>query len=237
MAFFHSTNIPSSGLVSCIDKANTYVDQVATTELGTSGTEALTYPQYYYPRQTCRNIEANYQPSLNPAMGAGMSMFIWLKRTSTTTGGWDPVWLWDDGGPAGRTVWFGGYFNQTWQIHCSLPYFAGTDNPAYWSVDPTWADAGISNPQIGTWYLVGFTYTNSTQIARAYINGVEAASGTRPGAPGLNRTINANYPIQMFSANGDYANFKSDAFWMWNRPLSGAEVLQTFNARKTRYGY
>lgn len=236
MAFNYSPKISSNGLVSCLDNQNNSLanDLVGKTSITTWTQGANTFPESYSPRLSCRNASAGYQTS---NFGTGCTMLIWNKRTGETTGTWNRIMGWDDGGPGYRTIWFGYYSNQTWRIHSSLPTWTDASTPVWWDVSPYFSDAGISSPSLNQYYLLGFTYDVTTQIQRVYINGVQAGSGTRPGHAGMNRTSNNNYSIQLDSIKLSSANNQSDVYWMWNRPLSGNEVKEVFNNTKQRYGY
>jgi hypothetical protein len=235
MATKYSTSITTNGLISVIDNQNPKgaFDFVKKKTRVNSGTNALVSPDPLM--KTFRNANSGYRSTLDTT-APGASMFIWVKRTGNTTGSWDPIFLWDDGGPNGRTVWFGFYFNQTFQIHCSLPYWSSASGGTYWSVDPTWANAGLTGV-VNQWYLLGFTYNNSSRVCRVYINANQGSSGTRPGHPGLTRTSNDNTAVTAYGMNSATSNQQTDAYWMWNRELSQSDVLSLFNNTKERYGY
>jgi hypothetical protein len=83
----------------------------------------------------------------------------------------------------------------------------------------------------GAWYSV--TYTRSGSSVRIYVNGVDSTSsaGTHinPSATGNSFRI-ANYQNGFI-----YSNMRTANFLTYNRALSASEVLQNYNATKTRF--
>jgi hypothetical protein len=85
---------------------------------------------------------------------------------------------------------------------------------------------------VGVWQNITFTYTHPT--IKSYMNGVYKNLYTDP-------TINTgtNYPLNI--AKGTYApyyyfNGNISTTQIYNRGLSDAEVLQNYNAQKTKFG-
>ena len=118
-----------------------------------------------------------------PAGSTGATVIFWNKRTGGSTGTWDRICEFRFGAPAqSRTRWIGYYNNVTDRIHCSQTLFtaAGGTTPQYSSIDPTWADAGLTLT-IGQYYFHAWTYVNSTRERKYYINANLAATNTRPG--------------------------------------------------------
>jgi hypothetical protein len=176
---------------------------------------------------------AQYNSSA-PSPGTGFSFSAWIRRTGATTGTWESIMNIDSGGPRYRMLWFGWYFNTTDRIHCSMPYYNGTDSSVYWSVDPTWANAGLTLVQ-NQWYNFSATYNNSTRLLSTYINAILALSGTRPGLGDLNNPNNA--PIRMLGCNNTSSqNGQLTSVSMYNRALTANEVKQNFNATRGRFG-
>jgi len=106
--------------------------------------------------------------------------------------------------------------------------------------------AGSTNDNtIGTdWTYCVFTCQNPSKIGQWYINGIASTTTTRVGTGNANqgtyysgpaaRTLNvgrANSTSTLIPFNGNIAQFS-----IYNRSLSASEVLQNYNATKTRFG-
>jgi hypothetical protein len=93
----------------------------------------------------------------------------------------------------------------------------------------------IVSTSTGNWYNMVFTYNNSSPYTKQmYINGV-VRSGTQLqsqsayAGSGILR-LGATYSTGGNYGNGSYAGMK-----MYNRILSASEVLQNYNAQKSRF--
>ena len=87
----------------------------------------------------------------------------------------------------------------------------------------------------GNWYNIVCTYNNSSPYTKQlYLNGVEQ-TGSIVGAAAYAGSgtfrLGATYSSSGQYGNGSYAGMK-----MYNRILSATEVLQNYNATKTRFG-
>ena len=106
--------------------------------------------------------------------------------------------------------------------------------------------AGSTNDNtLGTsWTHCTFTCQNPDKIGQWYINGVASTTSTRGSAGNANqgtyysgpatRTLNigrANFTSTTIPLNGNIAQFS-----IYNRTLSASEVLQNYNAQKSRFG-
>lgn len=236
MGLAHSPRIVTDGIVLAYDETNTKSSDTSELIAGRTATVASstqrTFAQDTLLETTFASI-AQYNNTA-PAPGTGFSFSAWVRRTGTTTGGWDPMVLIDGGGPRYRMLWFGWYYNTTDKIHCSMPYYSATDTSSYYSVDPTWANAGLTL-STDQWYNFCATYNNSSRSLITYINGIQAATGTRPGAGDLNNPNGS--VVRLYGCNGvSSSNSQLTAFTMYNRALSAEEVKQNFNALRGRYG-
>ena len=87
----------------------------------------------------------------------------------------------------------------------------------------------------GNWYNIVCTYNNSSPYTKQlYLNGVEQAGsivGAAAYAGSGTFRLGATYSSSGQYGNGSYAGMK-----MYNRILSATEVLQNYNATKTRFG-
>jgi hypothetical protein len=89
---------------------------------------------------------------------------------------------------------------------------------------------------IGNWYNMVFTYNNSSPYTKQmYINGI-ALSGT-PQQTQAGYIGTGIFRLgATFSSAGNYGNGSYAGMKIYNRILSAAEVLQNYNATKTRFG-
>jgi hypothetical protein len=84
----------------------------------------------------------------------------------------------------------------------------------------------------GSWHYIGFTYDGSTK--RSYIDGVSV--GTQV-VTGTLVTSFSNRRLGRFGSSSDYyLNGHIASYWVYNRVVSDSEVLQNFNAHRSRYG-
>jgi hypothetical protein len=85
---------------------------------------------------------------------------------------------------------------------------------------------------IGKWYMGTMTFDGTT--ARLYLNGVITGNTTTGGPV----TLNSSQPLQIGTRGIDanWYNGNISQTQIYNRALSPSEVLQNFNATKTRFG-
>ena len=99
---------------------------------------------------------------------------------------------------------------------------------------PTSSTIDLSGPtlSIGVWQMCTFTYNNVT--ARLYLNGVLGAS-TSSGGP---VTLNSTQPLQVATRGIGGSTFfgRISMVSVYNRALSITEILQNYNANKSRFG-
>ena len=97
----------------------------------------------------------------------------------------------------------------------------------------------------GTWQLIGFTYSyneSGNDIVRCYTNGVQQFSGTTPtaihsyidrsGATTMQWTLGGGYSSSCFNQNAA-ASFGN--FMLYNEKLTDAQMLQNFEATRSRF--
>jgi hypothetical protein len=235
MGIAYNPTLSTTNLIFCYDEANaksgTTSELIANRSASIISTTQRDFAQDTSLATTYSSV-AQYNSSA-PSPGTGFSFSAWIRRTGATTGNWDVILNIDTGGPRYRMLWFGWYFNTTDRVHCSMPYYSGTDTAVYWSVDPFWSNAGLTLVQ-NQWYNFTATYNNSTRVLSTYINGIFALSGTRPGLGDLNNPNNA--PIRMFGCNNTpTGNSQLTAVSIYNRALTPQEIQQNFNATRSRF--
>ena len=92
-----------------------------------------------------------------------------------------------------------------------------------------------SASSFNTWYYIGFTYTGTTFTA--YINGVSIGTATFTREPPTSALYYGLCAIDSTSmGTTGYAGGRMGNFMFYNRGLSSSEVLQNYNAQKTRFG-
>ena len=84
----------------------------------------------------------------------------------------------------------------------------------------------------GEWYYITGTFDNSNYAHDIYINGVNKGSSTKSSPIAYNQGA-LNIP---YVGNPAYAVGEIAAVSIYNRVLTAAEVLQNFNAQKSRFG-
>ena len=93
------------------------------------------------------------------------------------------------------------------------------------------ASIGFGTLTNGIWYHLIATGTNGSQ--KTYINGAQAYSNTVALSPSANSN---SLVIGKLAYAGLYANMSMGYARIYNRVLTATEVLQNYNATKTRFG-
>ena len=92
-----------------------------------------------------------------------------------------------------------------------------------------------SNVNTNTWKHGVVVYDRSGGLIRLYVNGV-ADGTTALGGTTLTDVGRCNIGRANLGAPGDYFNGSISTVQIYNRALSAQEVLQNYNATKTRFG-
>lgn len=98
----------------------------------------------------------------------------------------------------------------------------------------TWRSTAGFTPVTNTWYYTAVTYNGATIIQ--YLNGAFQSSLTYAATP---ISSNGGYRVGRRWDNGgvvDYIDGLIPIVRVYNRALSGAEILQNYNAQKGRFG-
>ena len=144
--------------------------------------------------------------------GDGYTVDIWFMRTGYGT--------WQSG-----TTFYEGIWNYYWNHYLA---FRGSNigNFIY--------GTGLSNYSISmdTWYNVSTTHDNSnTSQHKVYINGSLHQTSTQANAGSTRRFFVGNWDASWAMVG------KIGCIRVYNRPLTAEEVLQNYNATKTRFGF
>ena len=84
-------------------------------------------------------------------------------------------------------------------------------------------------PEIGIWYNLAATYSESNQRLKLYVNG-SLVSEEIVDNPSIKTATNYNYMCR--GQNGDYLNGTIDQISIWNRELTYNEIMYVFNKPK-----
>ena len=94
-------------------------------------------------------------------------------------------------------------------------------------------------PTVDQWTCDAFTWDVSTQTLTPYRNGANAGTATNTGTVG-SLDGNTRYPMaiggRLDSASPQYKPMECGEVQMYSRVLTAAEVLQNFNATRSKYG-
>jgi hypothetical protein len=96
-------------------------------------------------------------------------------------------------------------------------------------------DQGVSLPSTNIWYHFLNTYNYTTKSSRMYVNGILSSTLTR--TVDLGPSIqNSNLKLGLYGFGGSYFSGSLASVKIYNRDLTQQEVLQNYNATKTRFG-
>ena len=98
---------------------------------------------------------------------------------------------------------------------------------------------GVStSPLINTWvhFTVNF-YRNNYTLGSIFVNGVQQSLTFYLGSQNTSKSVFAG-GVMRIAAGGDgyYGNWRFNSVKVYNRALSSTEILQNYNATKSRYG-
>lgn len=127
---------------------------------------------------------------------------------------------------SGGPMWVIGYGNND----TSLARMLGTQGTTYYF--DGWNNAiTAEGVTLDGWFNIVGVYDGTN--ASMYVNGTLVAG---PTAKSWNTTVPYSYQIGRSSGGGGLWNGKIAKILMYNKALNGGEVLQNFNADKTRFG-
>jgi len=111
---------------------------------------------------------------------------------------------------------------------------SGTLRFSVWSNNPGFAST-ISTP-LNNWYYVGFTYDGTN--LRGYVNGsLAVTSGTiSRSTPGANLYYAIAHNDATNLGDGSFANMRFGGMQVYNTALATNDVLNNYNATKSRFG-
>jgi len=245
MAFNYSPKVVTDGLVLYLDAANpnSYVSGSTTwrdiSRGGNNGTlvNGPTFNSANGGYITCDGTNDFIEIPDNTQLNFGTSNFTveyWFRKLQTTTG-FDNIWgpnKWNTGNAPGTNEWSLGIGNGS----------TGGGNGNNYSftvqVGTTFYGTGESTEvlSLNTWYqLVAIRNGGSLQT---YLNGVLKQDVSPSGFTSSTSINNVGRSLRInnTAANILYTAADNSILRIYNRALSATEVLQNYNATKTRFG-
>jgi hypothetical protein len=117
-------------------------------------------------------------------------------------------------------------------------FWVGSDRKLWWwnTANQDIRDTGLTTIGTNVWCNIAVTYNVSTKTASFYINGTLNSSASNSN---INEQSSSTQPLNIGtirSATGNFLNGRISSVLAYNRVLSATEVLQNFNAQKSRFG-
>jgi hypothetical protein len=224
LAIFYNPRTITDGLVLCLDAANpkSYPGSGTTwTDLSGNGNNG-----------TLVNGVGYSSDNLGSLVFDGVNDYVTATRPSSiTTGGNMTVCMWAKWTTVGTTI--GSIQILIDNNHTGSVGFVIQDRPDLLG-RPLTASGGLSSTfQVGdgNWHFIGVTIEGTSQ-SRMYIDGVINASNTGSGINPVQPNIN----IARWGLGGRHLNGNIAQTQIYNRALSATEVLQNYNATRSRFG-
>ena len=231
MATRYSPSIVTSGLVLCLDAAdkNSYTGTGTTWRdlSGNNNSGSLTNgPTFSNDNKgvivfdgTNDYVSIPYNSGLIPN---NLTLSVWINRTSAV------YYAHFIGIPVSNTTWTSPYTSY------GIEYIGTTDTISFITgyTDNNFDYTNVTSFGNGVWFHFTATYDKSN--VKIYINGTLQTTRAEPRtlyASTANFYIGSNNTTSEYPFNGKIANTL-----LYNRSLSATEVLQNYNATKTRFG-
>ena len=235
MAFIHSPKIVTSGLTLCLDAANKVSypspDDSRWYDLsGNNNRGTLTNgPTFSNLNGGCIVFDGTddyvnipYNVNLNPTTNVSVS--VWSRLTVSDSSIRNPIELSASADELYYILWRGDLSPKRWTfgIRQSNNTYAETQ-----STD--------TNFSINTWYNLTLVANSSTGLVSLYINGILdgsiAYNGTLKQNAAATLSIGSDPGVARRYWQGNISNAQ-----IYNRALTATEILQNYNATKTRFG-
>jgi hypothetical protein len=155
-------------------------------------------------------VNIDNTPSIN-LEASSFSLEVWAYNNNLDTNTWRTVITKNRAGAGGGTI-LGIWRNNLGGWHFRNNQSANT--------------SALATPN--AWSYLCLTVNSSTTTAVGYVNAVSSVSFTSIGTNGTNPYLIGGWGLEHF--NGNISNIK-----LYNRALSAAEVLQNYNAQKSRF--
>jgi len=231
MAFAYSPKIVTDGLVFAVDAANTksYPGSGTTwTDLtgGDSGTltNTPTFSSNYGGIINFNGTDEYAAFGDNIIVTNKLSAFAWTRFYDTNQ---NPIAVKGIGYTGGREYGLYG-FGSPFRIAAVVADESAGD------VDVIYGNTTLST---NTWYYIGFVWDGSTTNMDVYLNGQDDGGGTTSVTEIENLSDSLNVGRNATNAGiPEYANADIAYIQIYNRVLSASEILQNYNALKSRFG-
>lgn len=227
-------NIVRDGLVFYVDAANprSYI----------SGTTTWTDLSIFNYNGTLTN-----SPTFNP-LNSGSIVFDgvddFVPLTSVINNGQNFsvfTWIYPGNINIRNTIFGNGYPYQStkgWLFSTATGY-GGITNSFFISIgqDEAYRTASNNSLILNKWNFVGGTVTNGGQNIKLYLNGVETSyfGGIQTIVP-ISYSNNESSIARRHSTNTEVFNGRISQVSIYNRVLSSSEILQNYNATRSRFG-
>jgi hypothetical protein len=242
MATFKNTpSIVTNGLVLCLDAANriSYVSGSTTwndlSGFNNSGSlvNGPTFNSGNGGYIICDGVNDYIEVLDNPSLDFGSGSFTveyWFRKLATTTG-FDNIWgpnKWNTGAIPGTNEWSLTIGNG----------ITGNNNIYEFAIESGSTSYSIASSDqllLNTWYqLVG---QRDGATLKTYLNGSLTLNSTLSGMTTLTSVNNVgrNLRINNSAVNNFYTNADNAIVRIYNKALSADEVLQNYNATKSRF--
>ena len=248
MAFFHSPNIVTDGLVLCLDAADKtsysgsiHGGTIATwTDLSGNGNNG-TFNNTTFDSGSGGNINfdgtddyVQIGDSSTMALGTGNVTFMaWVKFNSVSG---NQVIIGDEGG-SGDTSQNNFHLFMLFDESSvgQIALRGHTLSPNQYNFILSSTNNVVS---AGNWYhLVGVLDRSSTSTSKIYVNGVDKTGSATNFDSGANSMDFSYWSLGRRTNVGDFdLNAKIASVIQYNTVLSHTEVLQNFNAQRVRFG-
>ena len=223
MAFIHSPKIVTSGLVLCLDAANKLSYPGTGTSWydlsGNANTGTLTNgPTFSGGNGGCivfdgvdDYINILNNSSFNVTDNISVEMWVRIETTQSNNLGF-------------LIKYANGYLFYIAGVNNTFAFDSRNGDGTYYRT------TGTTNIKDGVWkYLVG---QKSGLSYKVYVNGVLEGSTTANSVGSIAGNVN----LKLGTDDGTYLNGRIGTFKIYNRALSATEVLQNYNATKSRFG-
>ncbi len=224
---FGTPNIVTSGLVMYLDAANrksyprtgnTWFDLTGNAN-NVTATNSPVWNSGGYWANTSTSYFTGAGTSSIPIGNSQYSLIVWIRQR--VADGWGTI--------GNGFISIGGYGtnNQSNALRADPAGLGYMYN--YWWNNDLFLNNNNAGIVLGNWYMIAATFDGTTR--RILINGISRASDTPINHNVLTTTIQVSKTWNTEYQNGDMAIAQ-----IYNRGLSASEILQNYNATKTRFG-
>jgi hypothetical protein len=185
-------------------------------------------------------FESPHSDSLN--ISGSITVDVWVYLTSlSNSGDLNLICKYSNAGGSSNQSWI--LFKSTGNYSAFSPNGTAGNNEFVWLATSSGNTGGAfigtgEQVQINTWYNVVAIYNSSNEKIEIYTNGQLKSSATRTGqTSGVLSTNLRNLQIGGTPLDSNrYVQGRIPSAKIYNRALTQQEILQNYNATKTRYG-